>query len=426
MVTNTRSCFMGRPPVGISYGRSGCAARGRRYERPIVISGQLEILEVQRPEQASALSAEPVLAATKGVARHVHDRRSEVLHRGDTRRRRQRVALAREVVLELVECPREQRIDFPHELHLATLQQVRRVIGRGGDEPADRAAVTSEPEIELAFDLQVLGDARLGRRIAPDVSEQLAHREQVTEQRARVVGRGAAHAGGEHPQVADRLESHPWRTPVRERREVVERALDALAHDREQLVERATALVEELDRAAHALVQGQVRRTQRAPVLGQTLLGDDVPIRHAADPFSLVVRRSRYTAGSNNAPSIATLFYEGPTADGTSKPRRARTCQAEVRAVAAATGAGRTRSTRTRAPATLDARQASSAHCTATASSAKLGASGAPSVIALCSRSTITPNGATSAGSPSLGDSANAAGIGSSTASLPTSMRQSR
>src|SRR5213594_1945083 len=70
------------------------------------ISSQLEVLEVERTVEPAALSAEPLPAAPQRLAGHVHDGQAQVLHRGDARRRGQRVALARQVVLELVERPR--------------------------------------------------------------------------------------------------------------------------------------------------------------------------------------------------------------------------------------------------------------------------------------------------------------------------------
>ena len=55
----------------------------------------------------------------------------------------------------------------------------------------------------------------------------------------------------------------------------------AVSRDGEQFVEGAAALVEELDGAAHRLVERQVGSAQRGPVFGQALFRDDVPIRHA-------------------------------------------------------------------------------------------------------------------------------------------------
>src|ERR1044071_443303 len=88
--------------------RPGTGTRPRARTPRGTRSGQLEILEIQRAVQPAALAAEPFPAAPQRLAGHVDDRQPEVFDRGDARRRRQRVTLAREVVLELVQGPREE------------------------------------------------------------------------------------------------------------------------------------------------------------------------------------------------------------------------------------------------------------------------------------------------------------------------------
>src|SRR5689334_16086859 len=72
---------------------------------------QLQVLEVERAVEAAALATEPLVALAQRLRGHIDDRHAEVLGRRDLGRGRQRVALAGEVVLELVQRPREQRVD---------------------------------------------------------------------------------------------------------------------------------------------------------------------------------------------------------------------------------------------------------------------------------------------------------------------------
>src|ERR1044072_5593546 len=189
-------CYGSPPRAGLGPVLVLAPALARRGERDQVNSRYLRYNGAVNPPPPPHPPPPPAAPAPQRLAGHVDDRQPEVFDRGDARRRRQRVTLAREVVLELVQGPREERVHLPDELHLAPLQEVGRVVGGGRHELAHRATVASEPEVQLALHDEIVRDARLGGGVAPDIPEQLAHGEEVAQERARVVrGRRPPAAG---------------------------------------------------------------------------------------------------------------------------------------------------------------------------------------------------------------------------------------
>src|SRR5439155_16589757 len=77
----------------------------------------VQVLEVERPEQPAALAAEELASAPQVVRRDVYDRQGQILDRRHLGGGGKREALARQIVLELVQGPGEQGIDLPDQLN---------------------------------------------------------------------------------------------------------------------------------------------------------------------------------------------------------------------------------------------------------------------------------------------------------------------